>query len=94
MRRREFITMLGGGAVAWPLVARAQPPDQVRRIGVLMGFAESDREGQALVAAFHEGLQKLGWAEGRNIRVDIRWAPDVESMQRIARDCAAFFQQG
>ena len=65
MKRREFIAFIGGAA-AWPLAAHAQQPDRMRRIGVLMGFAESDREGQAFVAAFREGLQKLGWAEGRN----------------------------
>jgi putative tryptophan/tyrosine transport system substrate-binding protein len=61
----------------------------MRRIGVLMAFAESDQEGQAIVAAFREGLEKLGWAEGRNIRINIGWAPDVESMQRIAKKLVA-----
>ena len=69
-RRREFITLLGGAA-AWPLAARAQQPERMLRIGVLMGFAESDRQGRAFVAAFQDELQKLGWVEGRNIRVDI-----------------------
>ena len=68
MRRREFITLVGGVA-AWPLPARAQQPEQMRKIGVLMGFAESDRDGQAFVAAFREGLQKLGWVEGHNLRL-------------------------
>ena len=90
MRRRELITLLSGAAVAWPLVARAQQPDRMRRIGVLMGFAESDREGQAFVAAFKEGLQKLGWAEGRDIRIDYRWtALDKELMQRFAKELVA-----
>ena len=74
MKRREFITLFAWAAVAWPLVARTQQPGGMRRIGVLMGTAESDTETQAFVAAFREGLEKLGWAEGRNIRIDTRWA--------------------
>jgi putative tryptophan/tyrosine transport system substrate-binding protein len=91
MRRREFIGLLGGVAVAWPLTARAQQPDRVRRVGVLMGYAESDSEGQAFVAAFREGLQKLGWTEGGNTRIDTRWATpaDAESMQRFAKELVA-----
>jgi putative ABC transport system substrate-binding protein len=90
VRRREFITLLGGAAAAWPLAARAQQRDRMRHIGVLMGYAESDREGQTFVAAFREGLQKLGWAEDRNIRIDFRWAAsDVESMQRFAKELVA-----
>jgi hypothetical protein len=69
MKRRQFITLLGGTA-AWPLAARAQS-DRVRRIGVLMAYAESDPEGQAWIAAFREGLQKLGWTENTNIRIAI-----------------------
>jgi len=88
MRRREFITLVGG-AVAWPLGAVAQQ-EVVRRIAVLMGFAESDREGQTFVAAFREGLQKLGWAEGRNIQIDYRWtALDKELIQRFANELVA-----
>jgi hypothetical protein len=68
---------------------RAQQGVGMRRIGVLMAFAQSDLQAQARVAAFREGLQKLGWAEGSNIRFDIRWAPDVESMQRFAKELIA-----
>ena len=91
MRRREFITLLGVTTVAWPLAARAQQPDRMRRIGVLMGYAESDREEQAFVAAFREELRKLGWAEGRNIRIDTRWATagDAEARQRFAKELVA-----
>src|SRR6266446_502147 len=90
MRRREFITLLGGGVATWPLVARAQRSERMRLIGVLMAYAESDPEGQAWVAAFRERLQKLGWAEGGNIRIDTRWAtPDVEAMQRFAKELVA-----
>ena len=89
MRRRDFITVIGSAA-AWPLIAVAQQSDRMRRIGVLMGFAESDPEGQALVAAFREGLQQLGWTEGRNVRIDYRWtALDKELMQRFAKDLVA-----
>jgi putative tryptophan/tyrosine transport system substrate-binding protein len=89
MRRRKFIALLGGAA-AWPLAVRAQQPERMRRIGVLMSYAESDGEGQALVAEFQKGLQKLGWAEGRNIRFDYRWAAlDAELMQRFAKELTA-----
>jgi putative ABC transport system substrate-binding protein len=89
MRRREFITLLGCAA-AWPLWARAQQADRTRFIGVLMAYAESDQEGKAWVAAFRERLQKLGWVEGRNIRVETRWAtPNVEAMQRLAMELVA-----
>jgi putative ABC transport system substrate-binding protein len=91
MRRREFITVVGGAAASWPLAARAQQPDRMRRIGVLMGYAESDSEGQAFVAAFREGLQKLGWVENRNMRIDYRWATsdDPDSIQRFAKELVA-----
>jgi putative ABC transport system substrate-binding protein len=90
MRRRELITLFGSGAV-WPIVAHGQQPDPMRRIGVLMAYAENDPEAQGWVAAFREELQKLGWADGRNIRIDSRWAArsDVESMQRFAKELVA-----
>ena len=82
--RRKFVTLLGGAALAWPLHARAQQGDRVRRIGVLMGLAESAPE-VTRVAAFREGLGKLGWAEGRNILIEYRWVtPDAEMTQRFA----------
>src|SRR5215813_5130105 len=91
MKRREFITLLGGAALVWPLAARAQQGGGMRRIGVLMGYAESDLDAQTKIAAFREGLQKLGWAEGRNVRIDTRWPipADVESMQRLAKELVA-----
>ena len=89
MKRRDFITLLGS-ATAWPLAVSAQQPDRERRIGVLMGFAESDRDGRAFVAAFREGLQKLGWVEGRNIQIDTRWAAgDTALMQQFANELVA-----
>jgi ABC-type uncharacterized transport system substrate-binding protein len=90
VRRREFITLLGGAVAARPLTARAQQPGGMRRIGVLMAFAEGDPGGQDRVAAFREGLQKLGWAESRNVRIDTRWATaDVASIQRSAKELVA-----
>jgi putative ABC transport system substrate-binding protein len=86
MRRREFITLLGGAAAAWPLAAGAQQPDRMRRIGVLMAHAENDPEGQIFVAVFRETLQKLGWAEGRNVRIDVRWAAEIELMPGLAKE--------
>jgi putative tryptophan/tyrosine transport system substrate-binding protein len=88
VNRREVITLLGGAAAAWPLVARAQP-ERMRRIGVLMAHAESDPEGQIFVAVFRETLQKLGWAEGRNIRIDVRWAAEIELMAGFAKELVA-----
>jgi ABC-type uncharacterized transport system substrate-binding protein len=73
MRRREFITLCGGAAAAWPMMARAQQSERMRRIGVLMSLAADDKQGQARLAAFLQGLQELGWTDGRNVRIDIRW---------------------
>ena len=88
MNKREFITLLGGAAAAWPLAASAQQGERMRRIGVLMINPESDPEGQTWVRVFREEIQKLGWTEGRNIRMDIRWATpgDVEAMSRLAKE--------
>ena len=72
MKRREFIALVGGAA-AWPLAARAQQPERMRRVGVLMSLPQNDPGGQAEVAAFYQGLAALGWVEGRNIRVEFRW---------------------
>ena len=73
MRRRTFITLLGGAVVSWPLAAYAQQAQRMRRISVLMGRSANDPEGQAFVAAFLQGLQELGWSDGRNAIVDFRW---------------------
>jgi ABC-type uncharacterized transport system substrate-binding protein len=83
MRRREFITLIGGAAAAWPLAARAQQPDRMRRVGLLMGYPEGDAQGQASLAAFKQGLQDLGWTEGRNIQIDTRWAGGDPAKARI-----------
>jgi putative ABC transport system substrate-binding protein len=89
MRRREFITLLGGAAAAWPLAARGQQPYRMRRMAVLLGNAE-DHEAQSWIAALREELEKLGWTEGRNIEIDIRWAAaDVASMKRFAKELVA-----
>ena len=88
MRRRDFITLLGGTVVAWPRAARAQQPAAVQRIGVLMAYPEGDSEAQAQFTAFRDGLQKLGWMEGRNIRIDTRWVTttDAKLMQQFAKE--------
>ena len=84
MKRREFITILGGAAVAWPLALRAQQADRMRRIGLLIQLAEADLEGQARVAAFREGLQKLGWRIGDNLRIGYRWGTSNDERARAA----------
>jgi putative ABC transport system substrate-binding protein len=89
MRRREFITLLGGVA-AWPLAAKAQQPERMRRIGVLMTLAADDAEGQARLAAFVHDLQQLGWTDGRNVRIDVRWVPgDARLFHRYADELLA-----
>src|SRR6188474_2771818 len=89
MRRREFITLVGGAA-EWPMVARAQQNERVRRIGVLVASSADDAEFQARVAAFNEGLAQLGWTEGRNVRIDIRWATtNADDLRKHAAELAA-----
>jgi len=89
LKRREFISLLGG-AVAWPLAARAQKNGQVRRVGVIMGFAENDEVWRAYLANFRQGLQELGWTDGRNIRFDYRFTGDSEElMHSMAEEVAA-----
>src|SRR5712692_6009570 len=90
MRRREFIMLLGGSVAAWPLVARAQQPDGMRHIGVLMGTAADDSESQARTAAFAQGLAQLGWADGRNVQIDTRWATtNADDIRRHAAELVA-----
>ena len=90
MRRREFITLLGSAAVAWPLAASAQQLDRVRQISVLMGVSASDSDARPRIAAFEQTLQDLGWISSRNIRIDYRWpAEEVEQLQKLAKDVVA-----
>jgi ABC-type uncharacterized transport system substrate-binding protein len=90
VRRREFITLIGGAAVARPLAARAQQPERVPRIGVLMASAADDPENQARMAAFLQGLAQLGWTDGRNVRIDTRWATtNADDLRRHAAELAA-----
>ena len=89
MKRRQFITILGGAA-AWPLAARAQQSERMRRIGVLMNLAADDPEAQVRLAAFHQGLQELGWTVGRNLRIDTRWgAGDADRYRRYSTELVA-----
>src|SRR5262245_66695004 len=87
MRRRDFITLIGGAAVAWPLAAHAQQGERTRRIGVITNFSADDPAPQPRLAAFVEGLQELGWTDGRNVRIDIRWS--TGDAERTRRDMAA-----
>jgi len=87
--RRQFVCVLGGATVAWPLATLAQQPRQIRRIGALIALRESDPEGQARFAAFRHGLEKLGWKDGDNIRIDIRWAADDALRRTSAAELVA-----
>jgi len=87
MRRREFIRLIGGAAAAWPLAARAQQPDRLRRIGFVTVNDESDPEAQLMVAAFRKGLEEFGWTDGRNIRIDYRFGGgDAILMPKLAKE--------
>src|SRR5262245_30186987 len=90
IRRREFITLLGGAAATWPLAARAQQRERVRLIGVLLPATADDVEFQVRIAAFHQGLQQSGWTIGRNVRIDTRWATTgAAEIRRHAAELAA-----
>jgi putative tryptophan/tyrosine transport system substrate-binding protein len=87
MKRRTFITLLGGAAVTWPLATRSQQPERMRRIGVLMSYSDSDAEANAYLSRFTQGLHELGWTDGRNARIDVRWASgSVDRMRTFARE--------
>jgi putative ABC transport system substrate-binding protein len=85
-KRREFISLIGGAAAAWPLAARAQHPGQVQRIGILMPFPKSDAEYQSYVRAFRQELTRLGWSEGGNVQFDERWS--TSNMDLVRADAA------
>jgi len=90
LHRRDFITLLGGTLAAWPLAVRAQQGERVRRVGVLMNVAADDPEGQARIVAFVQGLQQLGWSDGHNVRIDIRWVGgDPERIRKYAAELVA-----
>jgi DNA-binding LacI/PurR family transcriptional regulator len=90
MRRRQFITLLGGAATTWPLAARAQQGERMRRVGVLSPFAADDAEGQARLTAFAQALQQAGWTLGQNLRLDYRWGDGrPETMRKYAAELAA-----
>ena len=90
MRRREFITLLGGAAATWPLTAHAQQGERIRHVGILLPAAANDRDFQAWVATFLQTLAQLGWTDGRNVRIDTRWATtDAAAIRRHAAELAA-----
>jgi ABC-type uncharacterized transport system substrate-binding protein len=89
MKRRDFISLLGSAVAAWPLAVRAQQPERVRRIGVLVGLAENDPEMRERIAGFRQGLEKFGWAEGSNLRIDYRFAPAGAQARLLARELIA-----
>lgn len=90
MRRREFIALMGGAVAAWPPAVRAeQQSNRIRLVAMLMGFAESDPVAQSMATTFRSALAKLGWIEGRNVRIELRWAgPDLERINTLAKELA------
>ena len=93
LKRREFITLLGGAAAAWPFVARAQQPERMRRIGVLMGFDENDPVAKTYVSAFTQALADLGWIDGRNLRMDLHWGGSDINRIRAFNDASGAGQR-
>ena len=89
MKRREFITLLGGTAAGWPLVARAQQPERIQHIAILMGLAEDDPQTKARLAKFRNEIEKLGWSEGRNLRIEVRFAPPGAQVPVLAKELVA-----
>src|SRR5262245_27458319 len=90
MKRRRFITLIGSAAAAWPLAARAQQPQRMRRIGNLMNFAPDDLQGKARIAAFEQALEQFGWTVGRNVEIDLRWSGgDAERVRKYAAEMVA-----
>jgi putative tryptophan/tyrosine transport system substrate-binding protein len=86
MRRREFITLLGGAVAAWPLAARAQQPERMRRIGVLINTVDNDPDAIARLSALQKALREFGWDEGRNLQIDTRWGVDADRIRRNAAE--------
>jgi ABC-type uncharacterized transport system substrate-binding protein len=87
MQRRKFITLFGGATLSWPMVARAQQPDRMRLVGVLMAFAESDPSAQSMFAGYRDALAKLGWTEGSNLRIELRWAAgDADKIRTFTKE--------
>jgi putative ABC transport system substrate-binding protein len=90
IRRRDFITLLGGTAATWPLAAGAQQPERMRRIGVLMSVEENDPEGKTQLSQFTQGLAESGWTDGRNLRMEVRWGGgDVNRTRTFAKELVA-----
>jgi putative ABC transport system substrate-binding protein len=89
MRRRKFITLLGGAAAAWPLSAWVQQSERMRRIGMLESLKADDKEAQARISAFAQGLKELGWTEGRNVQIDVRFGPDNATLRKHAAEMVA-----